>query len=130
MPANSFETNHCSEQPLKASVTLLEATLKIFFSSIQIKVVLLQSISKGNQRGVILVLARENVGNFHRICRDSVAVRVYSVGCLSNSAYSRFFLRPSREELYISTTLCYLVFVEVRTRIKKVAPDDVLGLLL
>ena len=48
---------------------------------IQIIVVLLQSISEGNQRGVILVLARENVGNFHRICRDSVAVRVYSVGC-------------------------------------------------
>ena len=29
----------------------------------------------------MLVLARENVGNFHRICKDSVAVRVYSVGC-------------------------------------------------
>lgn len=30
----------------------------------------------------MLVLARENVGNFHRICRDSVAVRVYSVDCI------------------------------------------------
>ena len=30
----------------------------------------------------MLVLAREDVGNLYRICKDSVAVRVYSVGCI------------------------------------------------
>lgn len=39
----------------------------------------------------MLVLAREDVGNLYRICKDSVAVRVFSVDCITQFRIFKVF---------------------------------------
>lgn len=48
-------------------------------------------ISKVKSRGVLLVLADEDVGNLYRICKDSVAVRVFSVDCITQFRIFKVF---------------------------------------